>query len=557
MLNQTRYRTTTRGSSRAQFRLSKAFSALVVSTVTLAAFTTLCPPSLPATTWVIYPDSTGDAPTIQAGVDSAVAGDTVLVTAGTYPQIQQDDTGDYSAVQMKSGVVLISAEGPEQTIIDVDTTLVTRNITILHCDAGTVVDGFTVTGGDAFFGAGMYVVGGAPRIRGNVFLAAYGGTGGGLAITDGAEPVVSDNLFDQNVACCGVGGAILADGASPEIRGNTFVGSSGFGGGAIAFLESSGVVAENEFVSNTGTNGGAIYIQSSAIEVRDTLFVGNHATTEGGAVAFASSAGTRFINNVVTGNVADGNGGGLIVQGDSPLVSRTTITGNSAISGGGIYCHDNASPTVVNSILWEDFAYTGPEIYVDGSSSIEISYSDVENGWPGEGNIDEDPLFALPARRDYRLLWGSPCIDSGHPGLLDQDGSRSDMGARSFDQSGPITIYLTPDSTVVTGPGELGVTYTLINIELDPQTLSLRSDIVLPGGKPYQGNPLVGPIEVTLPGETTVQRYVAHPVPGEAPVGNYSYKGRVGLPPDRLIDSDGFDFTVTSQDELPNPMIPK
>ena len=35
-------------------------------------------------TWYIKPDGTGDAPTIQAGIHSSMAGDTVLVAAGRY-----------------------------------------------------------------------------------------------------------------------------------------------------------------------------------------------------------------------------------------------------------------------------------------------------------------------------------------------------------------------------------------------------------------------------------------------------------------------------------------
>ena len=42
-----------------------------------------------------------------------------------------------------------------------------------------------------------------------------------------------------------------------------------------------------------------------------------------------------------------------------------------------------------------------------------MQYSDVQSGWPGQGNIDADPLFVDPANGDLRLVPGSPCIDAG------------------------------------------------------------------------------------------------------------------------------------------------
>jgi hypothetical protein len=42
-----------------------------------------------------------------------------------------------------------------------------------------------------------------------------------------------------------------------------------------------------------------------------------------------------------------------------------------------------------------------------------VTYSDIEGGWEGEGNIDADPLFVDPDTSDYHLSAGAPCIDAG------------------------------------------------------------------------------------------------------------------------------------------------
>ena len=63
-------------------------------------------------TWYIKADGSGDAPTIQAGVDSSVVGDTVLVAEGTYVL--------ESGIRLKGGVCILSENGPHNTkLIDV------------------------------------------------------------------------------------------------------------------------------------------------------------------------------------------------------------------------------------------------------------------------------------------------------------------------------------------------------------------------------------------------------------------------------------------------------
>jgi hypothetical protein len=97
------------------------------------------------------------------------------------------------------------------------------------------------------------------------------------------------------------------------------------------------------------------------------------------------------------------------------------------------------SMTVLNSILWNN----APED-ANSAGGIAITYSDVQGGFAGEGNIDVDPTFADLATGDYHLQSGSPCVDAGDPKTaidpseMDLDGNprlagaKVDMGAYEF-----------------------------------------------------------------------------------------------------------------------------
>jgi len=102
-----------------------------------------------------------------------------------------------------------------------------------------------------------------------------------------------------------------------------------------------------------------------------------------------------------------------------------------------MYNTNDSHTTLTNSILWGNTAPDGPQIYNHHDSSFVITYNDIQSGWPGEGNIDEDPLFVRdpndggdgwgddPATHDIdeganddygdlHLQPGSPCIDAGN-----------------------------------------------------------------------------------------------------------------------------------------------
>jgi hypothetical protein len=153
--------------------------------------------------------------------------------------------------------------------------------------------------------------------------------------------------------------------------------------------------------------GGGIGIaDNSNIEIANSKIMKNYATYSSGGVGVLSSF-LSVVNSVISNNLSE-CGAGLYFQDSSPTIMNSTITENSAEfsgAGGGFYCI-RSNVTVMNTILWGD---TGGEIE-GGDSLIAVTYSDVQGGWPGTGNIDADPFFA---DTDGRLSLGSPCIDAG------------------------------------------------------------------------------------------------------------------------------------------------
>ena len=99
---------------------------------------------------------------------------------------------------------------------------------------------------------------------------------------------------------------------------------------------------------------------------------------------------------------------------------------------------DSLNLLVRNSIIWGNNAVMGVTVIPEGIAEYAVNYSDVTYNPPpaheyyGEGTVSVDPLFADPENGDYRLLPGSPCIDTGDPAMTDPDGSRIDMGAIPF-----------------------------------------------------------------------------------------------------------------------------
>jgi hypothetical protein len=170
----------------------------------------------------------------------------------------------------------------------------------------------------------------------------------------------------------------------------------------------SATILDGFTVTNNGysTYGGGMHNYQSSPTVTNCTFSGNWAGSGGGMMNDQSSP--TVTNCIFSGNKA-GSGGGMYNFISSPTVTNCTFAGNSAFAGGGMYNFRSSSPTVTNCVLWGD----GQEIANDENSSPVITYSDIEGGYGGVGNINVDPLFVNSAAGDYHFQLGSPCIDTG------------------------------------------------------------------------------------------------------------------------------------------------
>ena len=156
-----------------------------------------------------------------------------------------------------------------------------------------------------------------------------------------------------------------------------------------------------------GGGGGGIVMPYNArqVSIANCVITGNIAALDGGGVSILSGSAS-LENCVVAGNSAGSAGGGLFTKRDISVLN-CTFTGNTANIGAGIGDRWTfPTVTIANSILWGNI---GDEIAV---SNAIVTYSDVEGGYAGTGNIDVDPLFVNTAGADFRLSAGSPCIDA-------------------------------------------------------------------------------------------------------------------------------------------------
>lgn len=346
------------------------------------------------------------------------------------------------------------------------------------------------------------------------------------------------------------------------ISGNT----AGWSGGGIRVCDTPTTIVNCIISGNTARSAGGIDVDQSSPTIANCVIRDNSAVYSGGGFFLYKASNPSLITCTISGNYAGSDGGGLLMSKSSPTISNCTISGNSAVGDGGAIYADMGSPDIVNTIVEGNGGNYG--ICFGESPEATVMYSDFfnnENGnFTGTGpaglgeivgvnangdscdvyyNIFLDPDFVYPAQNDYRLQWGSSCIDAGDPDpqYTDPDSTVADMGVYYYDQSKPVRILLTPYNTPIQIPpsgGDFDYSLWLTNIDPGNPQFEVWIDVTLPDGTVF--GPLLGPVTAQLDSGLTESRERTQIVPPGTLEGLYSYNAYAVVGADTSFDSFGF-----------------
>ena len=287
----------------------------------------------------------------------------------------------------------------------------------------------------------------------STFIADSSQGGGAVELGGGKYYHLDGNVMENNYSADGAGAINLWDNDKVEIFNSKFISNKSVNdGGAIYSWNTDSLFIDNStFNGNESTdgNGGAMTVKGDTdsplyCEIKNTTFE-NNSGNWGGAIAAFEPIDMNMDSVFATGNEASGNGSFIeLCCGASVSITNSTIynneTNNNDLNVG------DSKLTIKNSIIWKDKIG-------GGGATIEVTYSDVEGGFTGTGNIDANPIFCDTI--NYLIRDTSPCVGTGENG--------SNMGARGIGCYRPTSFdwVSTALDTINITQSNLADTYTL------------------------------------------------------------------------------------------------
>jgi hypothetical protein len=373
-----------------------------------------------------------DQPTIQAGINAAVDGDTVLVADGTYTE-----NINYlaKAITLASHYLMDSDTAHiANTIIDGSQPSNPDSGSVVYFISGedttSVLTGFTITGGSGTIseytlqgqtfptraGGGILCHLSGARISHNhihnnhipQYTGAAGGGIAGFPLNNTAYIIIEDNRITNN-SVTGIdesfaSGALLSSNGrivNNDISHNASSGSA-FVWGAIAGWADvpqprSFLIKNNRITHNTAAgvnvNGAGLTLEQTVNalvignSISDNQIVSASNASQGGGILITNTSDTILIDaNTISRNVLQNSnsyGGGISLWSNNSSLNRdirisnNIISGNEAGYGGGIRCRQSAATLNNNTIVNNTALANGGGIRVDTAPSIAMIFNTI------------------------------------------------------------------------------------------------------------------------------------------------------------------------------------
>ncbi len=359
---------------------------------------------------VIYVDNDGPADfnNIQAAIDDANDGDTILVADGIY-------TGDGNRdIDFRGKAITVKSENGAQTcIIDCNGSEEDPHRGFyFHSgeDTNSVLDDFTIKNGYQVRGGAIVIDSANPQIIRCTLIANTGENGGAIWCEMSSPKIldcnISGNTAHQNGGAIGIweGNPVI----SRSLLTDNFAGSDG--GGIFYVGNHDPTISYCTIMRNTADNGGGILLACGEAEITHCIISNNTAGWDyfGGGIRLEGAPKNGIVSNcVITGNMT-----GISVGFGAWTITNCTIASNRNF---GVLYSDSNNSLLTNSILWNNELELYIETFSLGlptSAHAIVTHCNIEGGlakvkigehnctleW--DNNINDDPCFADPGYWD-------------------------------------------------------------------------------------------------------------------------------------------------------------